>query len=488
MSIWDTLPAIVIGSESAAQLQGALTEKLRELDVSSPDIVAEFVVMMCANKKNRDEVENEVRDILTDGELTAVVTEYTFQYLAGMAQTGHPHAGIDESDEDDEEIVMEEITQPPPAALAGSTHRSGSGPNRLLSSAIRGVSDSLSDAQSRKRRQPDGNAGLAQPHAQSQHEPTEASTAEQKSKIRKIVWSSAAESSPSEPQAAPQREVFISKKFGNATGSETDKTSFKVTVNVAKQQANDLRELLKSGKRTAAPSGELEGPAKTQIRCSFWPACTRADCKFVHPTKVCPELSTCTKGNECLYIHPMMPSPAAGRVECKFGLGCTRPDCPFYHPNGAAAALGAHPSLRGRGGARFGVGRGGFAGSMTKTTVKCIYYPNCLNPSCPFVHGDGGDGGDSNKTGPTADAPAGDAIEATAAAAAGGAGAGGFSRAPIQLPCKYEPFCTRPGCPFIHSSAEAGSGMKKHARTFALPDDQTEKVAVGSGSETNTIS
>lgn len=112
--------------------------------------------------------------------------------------------------------------------------------------------------------------------------------------------------------------------------------------------------------------------ARSQERCRFWPACMAgSDCQYHHPTTHCKTFPNCKFGDKCLFIHP----------NCKFDSKCVRPDCPYTHTSKRPASQLVAPTMPPpRVYPRFP--------SMPRPqqAVTCHYFPNCLNPSCPFVH------------------------------------------------------------------------------------------------------
>ncbi|XP_043231825.1 zinc finger CCCH domain-containing protein 14-like isoform X1 [Amphibalanus amphitrite] len=107
----------------------------------------------------------------------------------------------------------------------------------------------------------------------------------------------------------------------------------------------------------------------TTTRCRFWPNCkVGPGCAFHHPTVPCKTFPACKFGDACLYIHP----------PCKFDGSCTRSDCRFSHsaPRPALATAAAAPV------AAFG----GSAARQGSITAECRFFPNCNNPTCPYIH------------------------------------------------------------------------------------------------------
>jgi len=105
---------------------------------------------------------------------------------------------------------------------------------------------------------------------------------------------------------------------------------------------------------------------KKTLRCVYFPACTKQNCPFFHPTELCKNPLICPFGPTlCRYIHP----------PCKFGSRCTRPDCAYSHPREALIDC-----------------RNGYSCPQKETCIyrhppeACIFTPKCRNQFCTFSH------------------------------------------------------------------------------------------------------
>jgi len=97
--------------------------------------------------------------------------------------------------------------------------------------------------------------------------------------------------------------------------------------------------------------------APVKVRCRFWPNCELGDsCRYHHPTVMCRVFPKCKFGDNCAYIHP----------PCKFGAQCLNIACVYSH----AHAKGRRASLP----------------LSTPKQQRCMFFPNCSNPVCPFLH------------------------------------------------------------------------------------------------------
>jgi len=101
-------------------------------------------------------------------------------------------------------------------------------------------------------------------------------------------------------------------------------------------------------------------------RCVYFPACTKQNCPFFHPTEPCKNPIICPFGpTMCRYIHPV----------CKFASRCSRMDCVYTHPREASIDC-----------------RNGFSCTQKETCgyrhppEACIYNPKCRNQVCTYSH------------------------------------------------------------------------------------------------------
>ncbi|KAJ3271858.1 hypothetical protein HDV01_006143 [Terramyces sp. JEL0728] len=188
----------------------------------------------------------------------------------------------------------------------------------------------------------------------------------------------------------------------------------------------------RSGRRGRHAPYKREKKELSVPRCTFFPNCTREDCKFFHPTEPCPEGSACTKGPACRFIHQVAPPSV-----CKFGASCINPNCTFAHPSPAVLSL---------------------------TNVQCRFYPNCLNQFCTYYHPEPRPQSDESSQKAPQTVPD-----------------------PISIPCKYDAYCKRPDCHFFHPSKSKTSKNKvlivnysTHTadRIYALPEQQAERVVM----------
>ncbi|KAJ3017227.1 UNVERIFIED_CONTAM: hypothetical protein HDU68_011801 [Siphonaria sp. JEL0065] len=139
------------------------------------------------------------------------------------------------------------------------------------------------------------------------------------------------------------------------------------------------------------------------------------------PTTVAPPLTSAPSS----FIQ--QPAP------CRFGAACTRYDCIFWHPwNQEQAAVG---------------------GVILPGMRQCRFWPNCINATCTFFH-------------PTV------------------SGSAPTERTDIsQVPCRFDGFCTKPGCPFKHAVGQQLAGNKSTVFNGAGKTHVSERVFVAEEAE-----
>ncbi|KAL8675042.1 MAG: hypothetical protein Q9168_000525 [Polycauliona sp. 1 TL-2023] len=144
-------------------------------------------------------------------------------------------------------------------------------------------------------------------------------------------------------------------------------------------------------------SMEVESSQKSQTEpssdtiCKFNLKCTKQDCPFAHQSPAAPpgitmDLSSgCPFGarcqnRKCVMRHPSpLQNPSHSTTEdCRFFPNCTNPKCPFRHPT----SMPPMPSCR------FGENCTRPGCKFKHSTVACKFRP-CLNPACPYTHGEG---------------------------------------------------------------------------------------------------
>ena len=198
------------------------------------------------------------------------------------------------------------------------------------------------------------------------------------------------------------------------------------------------------------------------IKCTFYPRCGRgSQCSFWHPKEPCKAFPDCSEGDSCLFIHPEQQQHAPVLQMCLYGEKCNRLGCKFAHP-----------------------------ASFTPTPAKtqCRFFPNCLNPGCPFYHPNQATQPAENQQSSTNNSPLNPNVSPFIPQS---------TPAP-QIPCRFDPYCSRPNCHFAHPSRKAFgnkslvvaaakpfvSDAAKHIseRGFIIDDEETEKIPVASNS------
>jgi hypothetical protein len=220
---------------------------------------------------------------------------------------------------------------------------------------------------------------------------------------------------------------------------------------------------------------DLDQMEEKPVRCVFWPNCTKPDCKFWHPKEICKKFPNCPDNDKCLYIHPQVstttvfskfnpymsyPSVASIAIPCKYGIHCTKINCPYFHSNQVIMP---------------GVDLTKF--EDTRSLILCHYYPNCLNANCPFYHppnpaktGKGNAEETTNNNETTNISSTENIVKLIPNFSAV------YDITKSKIPCRYEPNCNRPNCPYLHTlNSQVNANKHISERGFAL-DVETEKV------------
>ncbi|ORX76402.1 hypothetical protein BCR32DRAFT_271286 [Anaeromyces robustus] len=122
-------------------------------------------------------------------------------------------------------------------------------------------------------------------------------------------------------------------------------------------------------------------------QCKFWhpkelckkfPNCPNGDnCLYIHPAvSANPPAKPQSPYRRISQSSNSPPDLSGDRVavECKYGANCTRADCKFSHPSPAAKLTKQQNTTTQD------------SNKNSKSNVPCHYYPNCKNADCPYMH------------------------------------------------------------------------------------------------------
>ncbi|KNC97579.1 uncharacterized protein SPPG_07051 [Spizellomyces punctatus DAOM BR117] len=399
------------------------------------ELMSEYAAVLVQAGKSKDELKADFAEVMNMPDAATTVSEWICNYTASAAPPVTPQADATTTHDEEDMVInldvrsdeeLDDQEQHPRRETRGN-------PAHLLVRAVQEAADDVRETRSNgRKRGRESSRDTRRPLDEDEEASTEGLRASKLSKMEN----------------------------GQQEGDEN--VTFTVTVDgsAGRRPGNQLRPL-------STPS------ETTPTRCTYWPHCKRgSNCVFWHPTQPCRAFPSCPKGNQCLYVHPTDQYPIA----CKFGVQCMRPGCSFTHPPG-------HHSM-------------GHAGKPL-----CRFDPNCTKPGCPFLHKSLHKNGSVNV----------------------------FSMVPGKTPstevtsgtvCKFEPFCQRPNCAFQHPSRSTpipvfkskkfvetvekdspsmgqpsgNNGRWKNKsvvfnkphiseRSFALPEDDTEKMVIDGGSD-----
>jgi len=227
-----------------------------------------------------------------------------------------------------------------------------------------------------------------------------------------------------ETKAQSQKNTLVKRRLSRSASSldlasEVQKEVYGQAMAIAatteslnkKQQTEKIVEKKKSFSRRresmgSSYAGSESGEKPHIVRCQYWPNCNRGDtCKFWHPKELCRHYPNCTEGDNCLYIHPApLKKPP------------TKPQSPSFSSHSSdAGSVSSNPS-----------------------NIECKFGANCTRPDCKFSH------------------PSPAAIVAMMAAKQQQSShvktkVSSEDLSTINIPCRYEPNCSRADCRFLHT-------------------------------------
>jgi len=186
------------------------------------------------------------------------------------------------------------------------------------------------------------------------------------------------------------------------------------TESLNKKQNEKIIEKKKSFSRRresmgSSYAGSESGDKSHPVRCQYWPNCNRGEtCKFWHPKELCRKYPNCPEGDHCLYIHPAPLSKPP-----------TKPQSPAFSSHASDA---------------------GSVASSNSSTIECKFGANCTRPDCKFSH-----------PSPAAIVAMMQAKQKQSTHTVQGK-ASSEDLSTINIPCRYEPNCSRADCRFLHTT------------------------------------
>ncbi|KAF9297991.1 hypothetical protein BGZ74_009583 [Mortierella antarctica] len=453
---------IQLGTPQEKELSALILAKLIDFGWPDNDTLANFIVVMVANEKTKEEITSELNDILPGqasefsewlfDHLTAATTSSEAQQAQVLPQQPSPQIqqaeDLEEAMDTSSSRKFTSEARPPGRLLKNaisSATRSDPAPSRQAPSRVYGErrqearDRSISPIRSReltKGRDTDDRIRFRR-------------TSEERSRDEARI---AARLGPMNDHNTGRRgrqgrddrlENRARDKSWDDRSDYHDRRNRGNPVKTREQALRDIERRLgpradsrdRSNGRSSYGSNHREPSYEQEeiddvkpARCKFWPNCTQGDlCQFWHPKELCPLLPNCpSTADSCYYVHPLA-EPTAEQLAAAARqalLQSMRPTNGTGNALQSSGALGS--STECKFGARCTRPDCMFRHSERESKQPCRFFPNCTKPNCPFYHPPYGESL-SNGT-----------VDAN----------DNITRLPIH--CKFGDLCTRAGCHFTH--------------------------------------
>ncbi|KAG0373470.1 hypothetical protein BGX24_011669 [Mortierella sp. AD032] len=478
---------IQLGTPQEKELAVLVLEKLNDFGWADNDVLANFIVVMVANEKSKDDIVAELNDTMEFADW--LFQEIDIRYGDGMTQENAQSGEIAVQEQDDEfmdttstrsrpsesrsagrllQTAISSATRAEPAAthrqapsrVYGGERRERREPREKSTSPVRsreGLTTKSKEERIRFRRTDDeisrdearissrlgtrgGRDGLANGRAdplRGRLGPIEDRLGKREDvnsrEQRGRSWDNGNEyhdrrgdrnNRPNNREAALRD---INRRLGTHPVTENP-VSDNEDEDTPRQPASwtkDPERMFRVEAEKTRKAIELESAGI--MRCRFWPNCAQGEnCQFWHPKALCADYPNCPKtADTCLYVHPLA-EPTAEQVAAAARQALMQ--SMRNNPNNPGApALNALQMP-------FALGN--------QRPDDCKFGARCTRPDCKFRHPEG----TASSQPPQ------------------------FSHQPAQTqqqqqqPCRFYPHCTKPNCPFFHPSTSdataQGSSME----------------------------
>ncbi|KAG0331512.1 hypothetical protein BG000_010832 [Podila horticola] len=452
---------IQLGTPQEKELSALVLAKLTDFGWPDNDILANFIVVMVANDKTKEEITSELNDILPGQ--ASEFSEWLFDRLAAASTSSEAQQAQVLPQQPAPQIQQAEDHEEPMDTSSRKFTSEARPPGRLLMSAISSATRSdpapSRQAPSRvygERRQEARDRSLSPVRSRELNKGRDTDdrirfrrTSEERSRDEARI---AARLGPANDHNSGRRgrqgrderpDNRARDKSWDGRNDYHDRRNRGNPVKTREQALRDIERRLgpraesldlsngrsSYGSNHREPSYEQEENDDVKpARCKFWPNCTQGDlCQFWHPKELCPLLPNCpSTADTCYYVHPLAEPTAEQRAAAarQALLQSMRPTNGTGNALQSSGALGS--STECKFGARCTRPDCMFRHSERESKQPCRFFPNCTKPNCPFYHPPYGESL-SNGAMDTND---------------------NITRLPIH--CKFGDQCTRPGCHFTH--------------------------------------
>ncbi|KAG0046359.1 hypothetical protein BGZ83_008459 [Gryganskiella cystojenkinii] len=486
---------VQLGSPQEAELTNLVLKKLADIGCGEEEtVLANFIVVMVANEKTREEIAQGLEEIIPDNVVPEFV-QWLFQYVDMPEQMSAPVEVVSYIQESQPEPMEESQSRPAPTDTARGSRRmlmtAISGATRSEPAPARQAPTRVYESERRAPREastsPDRNRERRGKEESIRFRRTSEERSREESRIDarlgnsgnaggkgdrlrgrlgriedRLGWKQENNGQHSDRERSWDRDDYHGKRGGRNNHNNNNRNNTNNANNV-QDRANRLRDLESrlggpvvsseedndiprqpAGWSAAAERDLANANASKLSRCRFWPNCAQGDmCQFWHPKELCPDFPNCPNpANSCMYVHPLAEPTAeqAAAAARQALLQSMRNGNSFQQFNPAAGMFGGNGVQTPFGQAQQQECK--FGARCTRPDCKfrhserdamkqkCRFFPKCTKPDCPFYH-----------------PPYGESLAPEATMDESGAEK---MEDRLPTPCRFGDMCTRPGCHFTH--------------------------------------
>ncbi len=377
--------AFTLTQEDAVQLQTELEQKLQKLDIPSESIIAEFIIVMIMNGKNKEQIHNELVDSLGVDDFGDLL-----HWLEIRLATGKQSDDVSRKRAREESVVVLDQIVPIDTVEPAAAESENVNTAENVTIAPENLTTAENDEeQAAKRFKPivweDNQPSVSHVPAMkkstkftAEEANTPVSTDPQPEKTSLPVDRLGPKvQRPDRSHPYQKGQQKFKEQFPKSTGPvrlNPNHPNYQYLQSQAKKRSQGSfdsnapqssgHDQMETSDTHSVTSVSANIPTLQPVECKFGALCMRPDCKFSHPSPAMAmnRMASPTVGGAKPYFNPMAASSLA-KIPCKFWPNCLNPSCPFQH-----GATDNTPK------------------TLMNTTIHCRFDPACKRPDCPFFH------------------------------------------------------------------------------------------------------